>query len=193
MALATNFLPGYVYLHQKADDAALVRRALQGDVTAFESLVEEYQRVLFTVAYRLLGEYEDARDATQNTFIKVFERLETFDQQQRFFSWIYRILVNECLNARRGTPVAVQHLDERIADSSRTDEPQEAAERQMIVRRAVLALTDEYRDVIVLRHFAGLSYEEMAEALRIPVRTVKSRLHTARQRLTQPLSELERR
>ena len=178
-------------MHQSADDTALVRRSLQGDTAAFEALVTHYQRVLFTVAVRMLGDPEDARDATQNTFIKVFQKLETFDQQHRFFSWIYRILVNECLNARRGKPVIVQTLDEQMPDPVRTDEPLEAAERQEKVRRAILDLPVEYREVIVLRHYAGMSYDEMAHALSIPVRTVKSRLHTARHRLLQALSELE--
>ena len=180
-------------MHQSPNDAELVRRSLRGDLTAFEALVEEYQRVLFTVAYRMLGDYEDARDAAQNTFIKVFQKLETFDQQQRFFSWIYRILVNECLNARRGRPVKVEGGDWEAPASNRPDEPLEAAERRLQVRRAVLALPHDYREVIVLRHFGGLSYDEMAEALRIPVRTVKSRLYTARQRLMEALSGVQTR
>jgi RNA polymerase sigma-70 factor (ECF subfamily) len=187
----TNFPGNDVYLHQSADDTALVRRSLQGDAAAFEALVTHYQRVLFTVAYRMLGDYEDARDATQNTFIKVFQKLETFDQEHRFFSWIYRILVNECLNARRGRPAA-QTLDEQMPDPGKPDEPLEAAERQQQVRRAILELPVEYREVIVLRHFAALSYDEIGQALSIPVRTVKSRLHTARHRLLEALSELER-
>lgn len=182
-----------MYLHQSPNDAELVRRSLLGDLTAFEALVEEYQRVLFTVAYRMLGDYEDARDATQNTFIKVFQKLDTFDQQQRFFSWIYRILVNECLNARRGRPLEVERGDREAPDSHRPDEPLDAAERRLSVRRAVLALPHDYKEVIVLRHFGGLSYEEMAEALQIPVRTVKSRLYTARQRLMEALSALQTR
>ena len=181
-----------MYLHQSANDADLVQRSLRGDLAAFEALVEEYQRVLFTVAYRMLGDYEDARDATQNTFIKVFQKLGTFDQQQRFFSWIYRILVNECLNARRGRPVAMESGEREAPASARPDGPLDAAERRQEVRRAVLALPHDYREVIVLRHFGGLSYEEMAEALQIPVRTVKSRLYTARQRLMEALSPLEK-
>ena len=182
-----------MYFHQHANDAELVQRSLQGDLAAFEVLVQEYQSVLFTVAYRMLGDYEDARDATQNAFIKVFQKLGTFDPQHRFFSWIYRILVNECLNARRGKPVEVDGGDREAPASERPDEPLAAAERRDLVRRAVLALPHDYREVIVLRHFGGLSYDEMAEALRIPVRTVKSRLYTARQRLMEALSPLQRR
>lgn len=90
-----------MYLEQSVDDAELVKRSLEGDTAAFEALVTHYQRVLFTVAVRMLGDREDARDATQNTFIKVYQKLNTYDPQYRFFSWVYRILRNECLNARR--------------------------------------------------------------------------------------------
>jgi RNA polymerase sigma-70 factor (ECF subfamily) len=179
-----------VYLQQSANDTALVSRTLEGDTAAFETLVTQYQRVLFAVALRMLGDYEDARDVTQNTFIKAYQKLGTFDRQHRFFSWIYRILVNECLNAKRGRP-AVQGLDDEMPDPAKPDEPLESAERKQKVRRAILQLPVDYREVIVLRHFAALSYLEIAESLSIPVRTVKSRLHTARQRLLQALSELE--
>src|SRR5262245_37927861 len=83
------------------DEVQWVARCLRGDSQAFECLVLRHQRVVFTVALRLLGDYEDARDATQNAFIRAYTRLETFDPTRRFFSWIYRIAVNECLNLRR--------------------------------------------------------------------------------------------
>ena len=88
--LLTNFSRPPVYLDQDSDDSALVRRSLEGDAGAFEQLVSNYQRVLFSVALRLMGNYEDARDATQNAFIKVYQRLDTYDSRYRFFSWIYR-------------------------------------------------------------------------------------------------------
>lgn len=175
-----------MYFHQNTDDAALVRRCLAGETAAFEALVEEYQRVAFTVALRMLGDYEDARDATQNTFVKAFEKLHSYDPSRRFFSWIYRILVNECLNVRRGRH-AVEELG---ADhpTAVTSDAAEAAERRRDVRAALLRLPVHYREVIVLRHFAQMSYEEMAATLGVPVNTVKSRLHTARTQLVQHLA-----
>src|SRR6185295_17528230 len=80
---------------------ALARRCQRGDPDAFEALVVRHQRVLFNVALRMLGSYEDARDATQTAFVKAYQHLGTFDATQRFFSWIYRILKNECLNILR--------------------------------------------------------------------------------------------
>jgi RNA polymerase sigma-70 factor (ECF subfamily) len=171
-----------VYLSQDAEDAALVRRVLAGDMAAFEVLVVRYQRPLFTVASRMLGSREDAADATQNALVRIFENLGTFDPGRRFFSWSYRIVVNECLNvlrARRsegtaGEPMLAPIAFEQVA----------AAERRVAVQRALMELAPELRAVMVLRHYGGLSYEQISEALGgVPVKTVKSRLHTARQRL----------
>src|SRR5262245_48374007 len=87
------------------EDVQCVARCLRGDTSAFEPLVLKHQRLLFSVALRLVGNYEDARDVTQNAFIRAFERLDTFDPARKFFSWIYRIAVNESLNLRRSRRV----------------------------------------------------------------------------------------
>jgi RNA polymerase sigma-70 factor (ECF subfamily) len=167
---------------QDLDDAALVARSAAGEAEAFEVLVTRYQRVLFSVALRILGDYADAGDATQAAFIKAFERLGTFDPRYRFFSWVYRILVNECLNARRG-----RRPHEPIAADLKADgtpfESMESAERRRLVQRALLELPMDLRQVVVLRHFGELSYDEIAATLGVPSKTVKSRLYSARQRL----------
>src|SRR5262245_38823221 len=161
------------------DDEALVRKCQGGDGEAFEELVVRHQRVLFNVALRMLGSYEDARDATQNAFVKAYQHLDTFDPAQRFFSWIYRILKNECLNVLRSRrPSEPVSLD---LPAGRDADPVEVQERHHAVQAALLALTVDYREVVVLRHFTDLSYEEIATTLAIPVKTVKSRLYTARQ------------
>lgn len=185
--LVTNFSPYAVYLDQSADDQAAVSRCLGGDTAAFEGIVRRYQQVLFTVAVRMLGDDEEARDAAQNTFVKAFEKLGTYDPRRRFFSWIYRILVNECLNARR-KPAALgsRQVDPEAIQAADSDRV-EAAERRSAVKNAILALPDAYREVIVLRHFAALSYEEMSDAIGVPSKTVKSRLYTARQLLAERL------
>jgi RNA polymerase sigma-70 factor (ECF subfamily) len=164
-----------------------VSRCLSGETAAFEELVARYQRPLYAVASRMLGCREDARDATQNAFLKAYERLDSYDPSFRFFSWIYRILMNECLNVLRSrrpreavaAPNAPQGPLDRI----------EAEERRRRVRAALRALPDDYRDVIVLRHFAELSYDDMAAMLGVPAKTVKSRLFTARQKLGTALQE----
>ncbi|HWK12334.1 MAG TPA: RNA polymerase sigma factor [Vicinamibacterales bacterium] len=175
-----------MYLSQDAEDAALVGRVLAGDAAAFEVLVERYQRPLFNVAVRMLGSREDAADATQNALIRVYENLRAFDPGRRFFSWSYRILVNECLNVLRARRVTVDADDALMAPIA--FDQVAAAERRAAVQRALMDLAPELRAVIVLRHYAGLSYEQIAEALGgVPVKTVKSRLYTARQRLGRTL------
>jgi RNA polymerase sigma-70 factor (ECF subfamily) len=181
----TNFFMAGVYFPAE-EDAALVRQSLAGETSAFGVLVTRYQRVLYTVAVRMLGNAEDARDATQEAFVKAYQRLATFDPAYRFFSWIYRILVNECLNVIRG-----RHPQEPLAtDLAAAGNPFETAaaqERRVQVEAALQQLSPEYRAVIVLRHFVGNSYSEIADALSIPERTVKSRLYAARQMLGERL------
>lgn len=169
------------------DDAAVAARCLAGDANAYEAIVTRYQRGLFNVALRMLGNYEDARDATQATFIKAYEHLDTFDREQRFFSWLYRILKNECLNVLRGRRPTEPVSSGLLVDHGQ--DPVEARERHQSVQAALLALTVEYREVVVLRHFTDLSYDEIAATLGIPAKTVKSRLYTARQQLGDRLVE----
>lgn len=164
------------------DDAACIARCLRGDASAFEPLVTRYQRVLFSVALRLVGNYEDARDATQNAFVRAYANLDRFDPAHKFFSWIYRIVVNECLNVRRARKPQEPLVDE-FPVSGGSFEAVEAAERRTRIDAAIKRLTDDQREVIVLRHFADLSYEEIGETIGVPEKTVKSRLFSARQRL----------
>lgn len=189
---ATNFTSAGVYIEQDADDLALVARCRAGDTAAFEGLVTRYQRVLFTVARRMLGNEDAANDAAQNAFVKAYQKLDTFDPTRRFFSWIYRILVNECINARRD-----QRPDQPLTpDLPSTGTPAdlfEVTERRERVQAAILALPLEYREVIVLRHYTGLSYDEIGETLNIPSKTVKSRLYSAKERLAAMLRGLEAR
>jgi RNA polymerase sigma-70 factor (ECF subfamily) len=163
-------------------DETLVARCLQGDADAFEPIVLRYQRVLYNAAYRVLGDREDARDVAQGALVKAYEKLSSFDPSRRFFSWIYRIVVNEALNARSrrrpGAPPATE-----LAASGGAEDQVAARERSDSLQAALLRLGADDREVIVLRHFAELSYAEIGDALGIPEKTVKSRLHEARQRL----------
>ena len=170
------------------DEDNLIGRCLDGDPAAFEPLVERYHRPLFAAAIRMLGNREEARDVTQTVFLKAYQALATCDRQRRFFSWIYRILLNECLNILRARR-PIEALPDGLAareDPGRTVEQWELRQR---VRVALLELSEAQRDVIVLRHFAELPYDEMARALGIPEKTVKSRLFSARQRLCELLTK----
>lgn len=181
-----------MYLPQDPDDAALVARCRAGDQAGFELLVRRHQRPLFNIALRMLGNREDAADATQNAFVKVYEHLDAYDVDRRFFSWMYRILVNECLNIlRRRRP----SIDCSVVDLPTERGPLDAlerSERHRQIQAALMALPLEQREVVILRHFGGLSYEEIAGATGVPAKTIKSRLYSARQRLGELLLAWER-
>jgi RNA polymerase sigma-70 factor (ECF subfamily) len=169
------------------EDRTLVERCLGGDTEAFRPLLEKYHRQLYGVAVRMLGNREDARDATQNAFVKAYRALGKYDPSYRFFSWVYRILVNECLNELRARRPMTTLSDSLVGPGTPVEAVQ-ASESRREVRRAVLQLPPEQREVIVLRHFGGMSYAQLAAALGIPESTVRSRLFGARQRLFEMLA-----
>jgi RNA polymerase sigma-70 factor (ECF subfamily) len=165
------------------DEEALVLRSLAGDQRAFGELVSAHQQVLFNVALRMLNSPEDARDVTQTAFLKAWQKLHTYDRRNKFFSWIYRILLNEALNQLRQRR-RLEPLDERMAAPERSPEEQaEANELGGIVQEGLMELGTEHRQVIILRHLVQLSHREIAELINLPEKTVKSRLYTGRQLL----------
>lgn len=168
-------------------DRALVRRYLEGQLDAAGGLIDRYQKRLFNTALRMLGDTQDAEDVTQTVFMNAFLKLHTYDPSFRFFSWIYRLTVNESLNVlrRRKQTVTLEDIPVSGADAHRVTEAQDR------VGRALMHLKPDDRAVVVLKHFVLFSYEEIAEVLEIPVKTVKSRLFTARERLRLSLRDTE--
>src|SRR4051794_9117423 len=116
-----NFSTIGTYVSQDAEDQTAIEQCRAGDPSAFEPIVRRYERLLYTVALRMLGDREDASDAAQNAFVKAYERLGTFDASRRFFSWIYRILVNECIDLRRDRRVYVDVSDQLPASGTPAD------------------------------------------------------------------------
>lgn len=169
-------------------DRALVRGYLEGQWDAASGLVDRYQQRLFNVALRILGNVQDAEDVTQAVFLNMFRKLGTYDPRYRFFSWIYRMTVNESLNTLKRRKWTVT-LEDELAIPASGPAPDRGAEAEDRVGRALLCLKPDDRAVVVLRHFVSFSYEEIADVLEIPVRTVKSRLFTARERLRLALRE----
>lgn len=174
-------------------DQALVQRYRRGDRDAFTELVIRYQRPVYNAAFWILKSAEDARDVAQDVFLKVAEHLDEYDGQHRFFSWLYRIAVNESLNLLRRNGHE-EPLDEDVdlpgVDSGNPEAQARAAERGRFIERALLRLSPADRTVIVLRHFAECSYQEIASILDVDEKTVKSRLFEARQRLRDLLHDL---
>jgi RNA polymerase sigma-70 factor (ECF subfamily) len=174
---------------QEPDDKDLVKRCLSRDLKAFETLLERYQKTVFNVALRVLSNTDDAADVTQATFVKAYEKLNSYDSRYKFFSWLYRIAVNTSLNFLEQKKRSDLLGDEEVSEGNRLEEELHAAERVEKLEDAILNLPVEYRVVIVLRHFHDLSYEEMGMILDLPEKTVKSRLFTARQMLKDLLTK----
>lgn len=185
-----------------ADDAAtnlpetaLIRAAQAGDSRAFDRLVQAHYRAAYNTAYRMLGTPGRASDATQAAFVRAYEAMSSFRGDASFSTWLYRIVMNVCLDELRrqkGEPVSLTDEDDdgepagerEVPDES--DEPAETAQQrelQRLVHEALGRLPDDFRAVIVLYDLRGLSYQEIADTLSIPLGTVKSRLSRARRAL----------
>jgi RNA polymerase sigma-70 factor (ECF subfamily) len=170
------------------EDSALVGRCLDGDNKSFETLVHKYQAPIYNLALRMARVPEDAEDITQTVFVKAYEKLTSYNPAHRFFSWIYRIAVNESINfIRRKKRMEEYESGVSAKDELTPDENLRGDELSRVVGNAIASLKMDYRLVLVLRHFHDFTYVEIGEILQIPQKTVKSRLFTARQLLKERL------
>lgn len=172
----------------------LIKKCKQGSREAFNILFSRYQQQVINIAYSMLSDREDACDAAQEVFVRVYRNIESFKEQSSFTTWLYRIITNVCSDIlrkrQRDTKVISinQFTDENkdvdIKDDSPTvEENMELSERQAAVRGAINELKEEYRVVITLCDIEGMSYDEIADMLNIPSGTVKSRINRARNAL----------
>ena len=168
-------------------DKELVKECLAGSEQAFETLVDRYQKVVFNVAYRMVNDYDAAEDITQTVFIKGYERMNSFNPKYRFFSWLYRIAINESLNHISQRKRMTELSPDMVSKDKTPDELYSDTELSRKMGEALMELDPGYRIAIVLKHFRNLSYKEMSDILEIPEKTVKSRLFTGRQLLRQVL------
>ena len=171
----------------KDKDAALVKSCQLGDRRAMSQLVSKYERPVFNAAYRILGNMDDAADATQTVFLKVFEHIADYDQKFRFFSWVYRIAINESLNQVKKRRSQKSLDDSQASPWQGPAEKFDTAELCKKVQGALMLLSEDYRTVVVLKHMSGCSYQQISEILQIPEKTVKSRLYSARQMMKKTL------
>ena len=170
-------------------DAVRVRECLAGDPQAFAELVERYEKPVFNVAARMLRNPEDARDVTQTVFLKAYQNLSSYDPKFRFYSWIYRMAINESIDILRLRGRSAGPVDEQLAaDDASPAESLAVDELREVVLDAVQKLHADHRAVIVLRYFVDRSYEDMGQILGIAAGTVKSRLYEARQQLKEQLA-----
>jgi RNA polymerase sigma-70 factor (ECF subfamily) len=185
-----------------SDDRELVHACRAGKTEAFGVLITRYQTRLFPTLHRLLGSVEDAEDILQDTFVRAYEKLDQFQGDSSFYTWIYRIAVNLALSGHRKRRVRSllrivhQRIDDGGAqpvDTSLESDPSfplERAETEKLVQDALNHLGPEHRAVIVLKDFDGRRYEEISSILEVPIGTVRSRLHRARWELRDRLRSL---
>ncbi|HEU4477898.1 MAG TPA: sigma-70 family RNA polymerase sigma factor [Pyrinomonadaceae bacterium] len=180
-------------------DEQIVERALTGDADAFGEIVHRWERRIFSLAFGMLGREEDARDATQETFLAAFRNLRGFRGDAKVSSWLHRIAVNQCITRQRRSKVRKEDAleDEAERHASRFATPQELSpawvaegrESCDAVRRAVNSLPLELRQVVVMKEFEELTFREISDALDVPLSTVKSRLYTALRQLQMRLEK----
>ncbi|HUY10863.1 MAG TPA: RNA polymerase sigma factor [Candidatus Dormibacteraeota bacterium] len=168
----------------RVSDAELVARALAGDPTGFTTLVERYERALYTLAVRTLRDREEARDATQEAFVKAYRSLHTFRPEAKFSTWIFAIAYHACCDRlKRSRRFSGEEIPER-ADSAPGPEAQAIAlDEASRLRAAIDTLPEKYRSVITLYHLQGKQYDEIASVLGIPLGTVKTHLFRAKEQL----------
>lgn len=185
----------------REQENAVVRAVLNGDVNAFEMLVKEYEKNVYNLALRMVGNSEDAADMSQEAFIKAYNSLDSFRGDSKFSVWLYRIVSNVCLDfirsRKRKQTVSLSMEDDNgddveldIADD--TQSPERLMDKRLTreaVRRGLASLPPGQRQILLLREIQGLSYDEIAEVLNVEAGTVKSRIFRARKKLSAFLLE----
>ncbi len=188
------------------DDLTLVKRVRSGDQRAFKLLVERYQRKVYAVALGMLKDKEEAMDVSQEAFVKVYKYLDHFKGDSSFYTWLYRITVNICIDVMRrkgsagGDPVEFdESIDNDLSEarigalgSRLGTNPQKSALRRELaekIQEALAAVPEKHRAILLLREIEGMSYEDLSRTLDIPKGTVMSRLFHARAKVQKILSE----
>ncbi len=178
-------------------DIALMARIKEGDLEAYEKLLDRHQRPVFNTAYKFLNDEADAEDITQEVFVRVYKAAGTYRPQAKFTTWLYTIVKNLCFNAIRkkqsGRLLSIE--DETVPEmASLGDDPSEMLSREQVKRRVIRAVNNlphNLRLAIILQKFHGFSYEEIAQLLGCSQNAVKLRVHRAKQYLAEALEPLK--
>ena len=178
----------------------LVEESRKGNVEAFEELIKDYKKTAYNIALRIMRNVEDAEDASQEALIKIFKNISSFNMESTFKVWMYRIIVNTCIDFKRRKNISTVSIDEtmdlgsgrevqrEISDESYN--PDALIERNystQLVNDAINALEDDFKTIIILRDIKGFTYDEISQILSCNLGTVKSRLSRARKRLRELL------
>lgn len=191
---------------QEKGEKDLIRRAKQGELAAFEALILAHEKMVYNVALRMMQHSEDAKDLSQEVFLKAYKNMQNFDERAAFSTWLYRITMNTCIDEmRRRKGKQTYSLEEeqegeegamqrQIADMG--DTPEESLLRQEQkgeILQALDTLSAEHKAAIILREIRGASYEEIAEIMELPLGTVKSRISRARNQLKEEILRIRER
>jgi RNA polymerase sigma-70 factor (ECF subfamily) len=189
------------------DDRELVARALEGDESAYSELLERFKRPVFSLIYRMIGDREQAEDLAQESFVKAFNNLDSYNPNYRFSSWLFKIANNHAIDHLRRARLSTVsiHGSPHAASSEREEQtrivleaPDESPEQEFLalelgseIEQAIAKLRPDYRTAVILRHIESRPYEEIAEIMEVPIGTVKTFLHRARAELREALAHLK--
>ncbi len=181
-----------------ADVEALIQRCLKGDQLAWDAIVKQYWRKVFNVAYKFVGKHDEAEDLAQDIFLKIFKSLDTFDRRANFQTWLISISRNLCIDHYRSVRKERETIDRDVDASDlspQSHEPGPVAaleqrDRVALLREAMAALPDTLRTAVLMRDIQELSYQEIADQLRLPEGTVKSRINRGRTELARQIRKL---
>ena len=173
------------------EDLRLMERVKTGDSEAFNALMRKYEKTVLNLIYRFTGDRESAHDLAQEVFLRIYRAAGRFEAKAKFFTYLYKVTLNLCRNARdktrrRGTSLSLDQAPEEgrafdLPDPSGSSETQvQRGELAEAIRQAVMSLPEDQREVVLLQRYQGLAYEEIAETLGLSVPAVKSRLHRAK-------------
>jgi RNA polymerase sigma-70 factor (ECF subfamily) len=180
------------------DIETLIQRCLNGDQAAWDAIVRQHWRKVFNVAYKFVGKHDEAEDLTQDIFLKVFKSLDTFDRRANFQTWLISVSRNLCIDHYRSVRKERETIDRdvdanELAPASREESPMAALEqrdRVSLLRQALAALPETLRTAVLMRDIQELSYQEIADMLRLPEGTVKSRINRGRTELARQIKKL---
>lgn len=177
----------------RSEDSRNIRKALKGDQTAYRAILKKYHDQVYNLLYRMVHDKDEVEDLTQEAFIKAFNSLKNFNEEFAFSTWLYKIATNNCIDYIRKKKLATFSIDKPIESKDgeysyeipdSTYEPDKtliAGQRTRILEEAVNALPEKYRQVILMRHTEDMDYQEIADALKLPLGTVKAHIFRARE------------
>jgi RNA polymerase sigma-70 factor, ECF subfamily len=172
-----------VYLLLENEDFVIVSDCLSGNGKSYEILVDKYQKIIFRLANKFVRNFDDAEEITQTVFVKAYENLKEYNPKYKFFSWLYRITINESINFEKRRKSVEEISVNHRSDDDEPDRSYDNNELSDNIADALMDLDMIYRLPVVLKHFMDYSYKELSYLLGVPEKTVKSRLYTGRQLL----------